>query len=53
MGIVASQATNSRIVRVVALAAGQPIGLKTYIPNAEIRLHHDIRPRAVTLPTKI
>ena len=51
--VVTSEAADSRIIRVVALAAGQAIGLETHIANPEIRLQNNFRPRPMTLPAKI
>lgn len=51
--VVAGQATDARIIRVVALAPGQTIGLKTDVPDAQIRLHDDFRPSAMTPPAEL
>ena len=51
--VVARQAANSRVVRIVALAARQPVGLKPNVRYAQITLQRNFLPRSVTLPAEV
>lgn len=53
MRIVARQTADSRIIRVVTLAAGQAIRLEANVGNAQIRLHSNFCPGAMTLPAEV
>jgi len=53
MRIVAGQTTDACILRVVAFATRQPVGLKANVGNARVRLRGNLRPGAMTLATKL
>ena len=52
VGVVAGEATDTRVIRVVTLATGQPVRLETDIGDVKLASRGDIFPRAVTLPAK-
>ena len=51
--VVAGQATDARVVRVIAFASGQPVRLEADISNTEVSLEGDFRPGAVTLAAEV
>ena len=51
--VVARQAADPRVVRVIAFAAGQPVGLEADVGDARISLCDDFRPGPVTLTAEI
>jgi len=51
--IVAGHAADARVLRVIALAAGQPVRLEADIRNTRIGLRGDFRPCAVALPAEL
>ena len=53
MRVVAGEAADTRVVRVITLAAGQAVGLKADVGNARISLGDDFRPGPVTLAAEI
>ena len=53
MRIVAGQAADARVLRVIAFAPREAVGLEADVGNARIRLRRYFRPGAVTLPAEI
>jgi hypothetical protein len=51
--IVAGHAAYARIIRVIAFAAGQSIGLKANIRDIRVSLHRNVRPGPVTLAAEV
>jgi hypothetical protein len=51
--VVAGEAADARIIRVVTLAARQTLRLKADVKDTRVPLLHDLRPGAVTLTTEI
>jgi hypothetical protein len=51
--VVAGQAADARVVRVIAFAPGQPVGLEADVGNTGVRLRRYLRPRTVTLTAEI
>src|SRR5271157_3702349 len=51
--VMAREATDPRVIRVVALAARQPVRLEANVPYPQVTLKHNLFPRAVTLPAEV
>src|SRR5713101_2709200 len=51
--VMTRQTADSRVVRIVAFAARQPIGLKANVRYAQITLQRNLFPCAVTLPAEV
>ena len=53
VGVVAGEATDARVVGVVADAAPKPVRLEANVVDAVVFLHHDLNPGAVTAAAEV